>query len=126
MHVSAREIVSFQGAVTARLAAAFGADARLLDAGALGDTLTRPERLAVQLNSADQAGDSAAVIGHLIGAELAAMRPFWLGQQVLIIGGALPYADALAQQGVQAEAVDQALAWREGLEALARAVGLIA
>ncbi|HEY9040435.1 MAG TPA: 2-dehydro-3-deoxygalactonokinase [Roseovarius sp.] len=126
VHVSAGEIVSFQGAATARLAAAFGADGGLLDADALGDTLARPERLAVQLNSASLAGDAAAVIGHLIGAELAAMRPYWLGQEVLIVGGALPYADALAQQGVQAEAVDQALAWRAGLEALGRAVGMIA
>ncbi len=125
VHVSAREIVSFQGAVTARLAATFGADGPMLAADALGDTLARPERLAVQLNSACLAGDAAAVIGHLIGAELAAMRPFWLGQEVLIVGDAMPYADALAQQGVQAEAVNQALAWRAGLEAFGRAVGMI-
>ncbi len=126
VHVSAREIVSFQGAATVRLAETFGAAREVrMDADALDDTLARPERLAVQLNSACLAGDIAAVIGHLIGAELAAMRPFWLGQQVVIVGGAMPYAEALAQQGVQAATVDQALAWRAGLAALGRAFGLI-
>ncbi len=123
MHVSAGEIVSFQGAATARLAAALGAGGGRLDAGALGDTLARPERLAVQLNSACLTHDAAAMIGHLIGAELAAMRPYWLGQQVAIIGGVMPYAEALAQQGVQAEELDQAQVWRAGLAVLGRAMG---
>ncbi|MCQ0091070.1 2-dehydro-3-deoxygalactonokinase [Roseovarius sp. M141] len=125
VHVSAREIVSFQGAATHRLAAAFGAGGGPMDRDALGDTLARPERLAVQLQSASLMGDTAAIIGHLIGAELAAMRPFWLGQQVVIVGGAMPYGAALAEQGVQAEAVTQMLAWRAGLAALGRAVGLV-
>ncbi len=122
-HVSAREIVSFQGAATPRLAVAFGGG-NDLDSDALSDTLARPERLAVQLNSACLTGARAAVTGHLIGAELAAMRPFWLGQQVIIIGGALPYAEALAVQGVVAEKRDQTQAWREGLAALGRAAEL--
>ncbi len=127
VHVSAREIVSFQGAATARLAETFGAagDARM-DADALNDTLARPERLAAHLNSAGLAQNNAAVIGHLIGAELAAMRPFWLGQQIVIVGGTLPYIKALTHQGVQAECVDQINSWRAGLAALGRAMGLIA
>lgn len=126
VHVSAREIVSFQGAATARLAGVFGVGDGQMEAGALDDTLARPERLAVQLNSAGMAGDMAGVTGHLIGAELAAMRPFWLGQQILVVGEAMPYAEALGRQGVQVETVDQVQAWRAGLMELGRAAGLTA
>ncbi len=124
VHVSAREIVSFQGAMTGRLAAALGASGSDVDAAALSDTISRPERLAAQLNAATLTGDSAAVLGHLLGAELAAMRAFWLGQEVRIIGRATPYAPALALQGAMAEAVPRAKAWQAGLSVLGDAAGL--
>lgn len=124
VHVSAREIVSFQAAATGRLAAAMGAVAGAADHAALGDTLARPERLAVDLNSAAIAGDGAALWGHLIGAELAAMRPYWLGQQVMIVGAGSPYDAALSAQGVQASAIERAEAWRAGLSALGAALDM--
>jgi 2-dehydro-3-deoxygalactonokinase len=125
VHVSAREIVSFQGAATGRLAAALDAPHATFDEGALGDTMSRPERLAVHLNAAVLTGGGAAVMGHLLGAELAAMRAYWLGQDVRIIGAGAPYADALALQGVTAEAVTRAQAWQAGLLALGVAAGFI-
>jgi 2-dehydro-3-deoxygalactonokinase len=76
------------------------------------DTLSRPETLAQRLFSI-RAGqlldgtsgevDARACRGYLIGAELAAARPYWLGQEVVVAGApALPevYAKALATQGV--------------------------
>ncbi|MFX0545331.1 2-dehydro-3-deoxygalactonokinase [Roseovarius sp. S1116L3] len=124
VHVSAREVVSFQGAATGRLAAALGASGAEFDEGALGDTMSRPERLAAQLNAAALTQDVPAILGHLLGAELAAMRPYWLGQEVRIIGPAAPYAPALALQGVIAEAVPRSEAWHAGLRALGRSAGL--
>ena len=124
VHVSAREIVSFQGAATGRLAAALGASQSAFDAGALGDTMSRPERLAAHLNAASVGQSQDAILGHLLGAELAAMRAYWLGQEVRIVGAAAPYAPALAVQGVMAEAVPRAAAWQAGLMALGAAAGL--
>ena len=124
VHVSAREIVSFQSAATGRLTAAFGGAAEAADAEAVGDTLARPERLAVHLNAAHLAGDAAALLGHLIGAELAAMRRLLAGPVRTIVGAAEPYGAALAAQGVQADDVTRAQAWRGGLAALGRAWNL--
>lgn len=124
VHVSAREIVSFQGAATGRLAAALGAAGHAFDEGALGDTMSRPERLAAQVNAALLTGGSAMVLGHLLGAELASMKMYWLGQDVRIIGDPAPYAAALASQGVIVEAAPRAKAWQAGLMALGQATGL--
>ncbi|WP_138935961.1 2-dehydro-3-deoxygalactonokinase [Roseovarius arcticus] len=124
VHVSAREIVSFQGAATGRLASALGATAHAFDEGALSDTMSRPERLAAQLNAASLTGGSAVVLGHLLGAELASMKMYWLGQDVRIIGDPAPYAAALVSQGITAEAVPRAQAWQAGLLALGQAAGL--
>jgi len=123
VHVSAREIVSFQGAATGRLAAALGATGHTFDESALGDTMSRPERLATQLNAASLTGGSAMLLGHLLGAELASMKAYWLGQEVRIIGDLAPYAGALASQGVAAEAAPRAQAWQAGLMALGKAAG---
>lgn len=91
IQVSAGEIVSFQSFLTGRIARALGA-AEALDADALNDTMAQPERLATHLRSAELAGGNA-VLGHLIGAELAATRAFWLGADIRLVGsGAL--ADA--------------------------------
>lgn len=91
IQVSAGEIVSFQSFLTVRMGRALGA-AEALDAEALNDTMTQPERLATHLRSAELAGGNA-VLGHLIGAELAATRAFWLGADIRLVGsGAL--ADA--------------------------------
>jgi 2-dehydro-3-deoxygalactonokinase len=71
---------------------------------ALSETLSRPERLARALSQAmirPRAQAQGQVLGALIGAELAAARPWWLGQDLLVMGEhqAL-YSRALAAQGV--------------------------
>lgn len=86
------------GCLTPRLIADLGG-AETPDMTALSDTLSRPERLAAQLRSAQVAGDAAAITGHLVGAELAAAKVYWLGQEVVLLGQG-PYYDALKVQGV--------------------------
>lgn len=102
VHVSAGEAVSCQSFLTPRLAATLGAAASP-DPDALADSLSRPERLAAHLRSAEVTGSMAALSGHLIGAELAAARPLWLGQNVVLIAAdraGRGLADALGVQGV--------------------------
>ncbi|MCA1774271.1 MAG: 2-dehydro-3-deoxygalactonokinase [Paracoccaceae bacterium] len=126
VHVSADEVVSFQTCMTGDLFAAIsghtvlkhstggdGWDADAFDA-ALGDTISRPEKLAAKLfalraegllNGLPNAEARARLSGLLIGAEIAATKPYWLGQQVAIIGaGSLAslYLRALAAQSVLA------------------------
>ncbi|HCE72343.1 MAG TPA: 2-keto-3-deoxy-galactonokinase, partial [Ruegeria sp.] len=75
------------------------------------DGLSRPEQMLARLWSAHAAATlqglpagiaRARILGGLIGAELAATRPFWLGQQLAVMGeGEMPrlYVDALGAQG---------------------------
>lgn len=103
VHLSAGEVVSFQSFLTLRLAAALGAEGALPERAAIQDAMARPERLATLLRSAELGGNRDAILGHLLGAELAASRSYWLGRQVILLGaGALAegYADALEAQGV--------------------------
>lgn len=128
-HVSADEIVSFQTAMTGDLFAAITGhtvlrhsvqsddwdDANFEDG--LDSALARPEKLAARLfhiradgllNDLAPGAARARLSGLLIGAELAATKPYWLGQQIAVIGeGALSrlYVSALAKQAVQATAV---------------------
>lgn len=100
VHISAGEAVSMMGFVTPRLIADHSG-AAMPDETALNDTLSRPERLAAHIRSAELSGDGAALTGHLIGAEMAAARMYWLGQQMALIGDApSPYEAALLAQGV--------------------------
>ena len=122
-HISAGEVVSFRTAMSGELFALLAERSILRhsveegwDAAsflhALSETLSRPESLAVGLfgiRAADllhevgRGGAFARLSGLLIGAELAAMRPYWLGQQVAVIGAdrvARIYEQALAAQGV--------------------------
>lgn len=126
VHVSAGEIISFQGAATGRLIALLGGAVGACDCEALGDTLSRPERLAAHLYSGALSGHVAAVTGHLIGAELAAMRPYWLGQEVLVVEERGLYAAALEAQGAMVSAVASEVAWQGGLRALGQKAGLTA
>lgn len=79
---------------------------------ALDDILSRPARLAGVIAAIGQAGGGAArgrLSGALIGAELAAARAWWLGQAVVVIGGAQTaplYQAALARQGISAPVAD--------------------
>jgi 2-dehydro-3-deoxygalactonokinase len=96
-------------------------------AEAVGETLSRPERLAQRLFSirADNvlsglSPDAARgrLSGFLIGAELAAARPYWLGQEVAVAaapGLADLYAAALGAQGVAVRTLDADPLTRLGL-----------
>jgi len=94
---------------------------------AVADTLSKPEQLAARLfglRAADllQGQDAGAarsqLSGYLIGAELAATRPYWLGQQLAIIGAdavSRVYATALNQQGAFVETVNDTQSTLMGL-----------
>lgn len=123
VQVSAGEVVSFQTAMTGELFALLsqqsvlrhglgdGWDDAAFDA-AVSDMLSRPERLAARLFGIRAEGlvaglapamARARLSGLLVGAELAATRPYWLGQPVAVVGAdrlSALYARALAAQGV--------------------------
>ncbi|WP_137111656.1 2-dehydro-3-deoxygalactonokinase [Rhodobacter sp. SY28-1] len=128
VHISAGEVVSFQTFMTGEMFAllseasvlrhgmqgATGWDEAAFDA-AVSDALSKPEKLGARLFSLRAegliAGLSAAAArarlsGLLIGTELAAARPYWLGQRVTLIGAeklSAAYARALALQGIEAK-----------------------
>lgn len=129
-HISAEEVVSFQTFMTGEIFAAL-TDQSVLRHSTTGDgwcdeafargldeTLSRPEKLAASLFSIRaegllQGGDPAAararLSGLLIGAELAAAKPYWLGQEVAILGAdalARAYGKALEIQGLPATIAD--------------------
>ncbi|WP_298836934.1 2-dehydro-3-deoxygalactonokinase [uncultured Roseobacter sp.] len=144
VHLSAGEVVSFQTFMTGELFALVsgasvlrhsvsgeGWDSDAFEA-AVGDTLARPEKLAGRLfglragqllTGTDPSTARAALSGLLIGAELAAARPYWLGQNMAILGTgtqACAYRDALAPQGVSCLMVDTERATLAGLTAARR------
>jgi len=125
VHVSADEVVSFQTLMTGELFAAISETTVLRHSMGIGwddesfqagvtEAMSRPEKLAARLfslraegllNDLPKTAARARLSGLLIGAELASTKPYWLGQNVAIIGeGKLSahYASALALQGVQA------------------------
>lgn len=130
VHLSAGEIVSFQTVMTGELFATLSSQTVLRHSmtaegfdddaftAAMSDTISRPERLAARLFSIRAEsllhGQTAAqararLSGLLIGAELAATRAYWLGQQIAIIGNgkvARLYQQALETQGAQARLTD--------------------
>ncbi|TMV70579.1 2-dehydro-3-deoxygalactonokinase, partial [Thioclava sp. BHET1] len=139
--ISAGEVVSFQTFMTGEMfsllaersvlrhsVAASGWDDAAF-AAALDDALSRPDRIAARLFTlraeallADLAPETARarLSGALIGIELAAAKPYWLGQEVAIIGAsalAHAYATALQAQGVTARCHDVAEMTRAGLAA---------
>lgn len=143
--VSAGEVVSFQTCMTGELFALLsqqsvlrhgmqgdGFDEAAFDV-ALSDAISRPERLASRLfglraegllNGLGPEAARARLSGLLIGIELAATRPYWLGQPVLLVGAdrlSALYARALTAQGLTPHRVPATAATLAGL-ALARAV----
>lgn len=130
VHISLGEVVSFQTFMTGELFSLLSRQSVLRHglsgdgwnddafAGAVSDALSRPERLGSSLftlraegllHGLDAASTRARLSGLLIGSELAAARPYWLGQEVAIIGAetlSRAYVSALAQQGVSAGRVD--------------------
>jgi 2-dehydro-3-deoxygalactonokinase len=142
-HISAGEVVSFQTFMTGEQFALLSGQSVLkhsIGTGwdedafkeALNDTMSRPERLAAYLFNLrarhlleGQDPDTARgrLSGLLLGAELAASRPFWLGQHVAIIGDdalARAYSIALAAQGVPAIVADAPRMTLAGLQAAYR------
>lgn len=141
VHVSAGEVVSFRSFLSGAMLAAMAGGTvlgRWLSApdldkaafeAAVADGLSRPEQMLARLWSAHAASTlqglpagiaRARILGGLIGAELAATRPFWLGQQLAVMGeGEMPrlYVDALGAQGAPATQADAARMTRAGLVA---------
>ncbi|MCP1169978.1 2-dehydro-3-deoxygalactonokinase [Limimaricola litoreus] len=140
-HVSAGEVVSFRSFMTGELFAALSAhtvlrhsipaegwDEAAFDAG-VAETLSRPERLAAALftiraadilHGQDGAQARSRLSGLLIGAELAAAKPYWLGQQIGVIGAgglASLYVRALGAQGAPATQANATAATLAGLTA---------
>lgn len=129
-HISAGEVVSFRTFMTGEMFALLAeqsvlrhsVDSQGWDAPAfeqaVSDAMSRPERVAGDLFSLRAeallqglapATARARLSGMLIGMELAAARPYWLGQNVALIGDSTlssRYAAALMAQGVQAPCHD--------------------
>lgn len=144
VHVSAGEVVSFQSVLTGELFALLSTQSSLRhslegsgwDSTAFENGLelarSRPERLTSVLFSLrandilnDQPTDTARAYlsGLLIGAELAATRAYWLGQQIAVIGetrSVTPYVDGLRLQGVPATVADGPRMTLAGLSAAYR------
>jgi 2-dehydro-3-deoxygalactonokinase len=99
---------------------------------AVEEALTKPEKLAARLFSirADDLLDGtpadvsrARLSGLLIGAELAAAKPYWLGTNIAILGSeshSKHYARALQTQGAPATIADTARMTLAGLTAAYR------
>jgi 2-dehydro-3-deoxygalactonokinase len=139
VHVSAGEIISFRTFMTGELFDVISKgtvlrhsldhtdmDTSAFDAAA-SETLSRPEkfsgnlfslRAADLLNGQTSAVARAKLSGALIGMELAASKPYWLGQRVAVIGTnnlSDLYQRALNQQSVTIERCDTAAVTRAGL-----------
>lgn len=141
VHVSAGEVVSFQTFMTGEMFALLsqasvlrhgmatgGWDDGAFDAG-LNDALSRPDRIGAKLfgiraegliAGLTSAAARARLSGLLIGVELAAAKPYWLGQSVAIVGSeglAQSYARALRAQGADPRLVSGTDATLAGLAA---------
>lgn len=124
VHVSAGEVVSFRTFMTGEMFALLSSHSVLRHsvgtgwdadtfASAVEDALSKPQMLAARLfairadgllNGAEGDAARARLSGVLIGAELAAAKPYWLGQNVAVIGASGLsglYAQSLHSQGVE-------------------------
>lgn len=99
LHVSAGEVISLHRAASVALARAMAPI--LPEPNAISETvdavMARPERLALMAASA-HAGE---VWGAAIGAELAASKPYWLGQEVVLLADG-PLADLYSEAFLRA------------------------
>lgn len=144
--LSAGEVVSFQTFMSGELFALISQNSVLkhsvTDDGwdtdsfetAVGDAMSHPERFAARLfglradhllHQTDGSTTRATLSGLLIGSELAAARPYWLGQNIAILGTggqARAYQSALRPQGVEAMLVDTERATLAGLTAAYRQI----
>lgn len=141
--ISAGEVVSFQTFMTGEMFALLsdrsvlrhgmagkGWDDAAFDSG-LSDALSRPDRIGAYLFTLRAEGllanlspekARARLSGLLIGVELAAAKPYWLGQPVTLIGAEAlcrNYARALSTQGVEARLLPATECTLAGLASLA-------
>lgn len=139
--ISAGEVVSFRTFMTGEMFALLSKSSVLrhsLGAGwdeeaflqAVSDGLSKPEAMASRffairaeslLAGLEGAAATARLSGLLLGAELAAARPYWLGQRVALVGNATlakHYATALEAQGVGSETADATEITLAGLSAV--------
>nr|WP_319249076.1 2-dehydro-3-deoxygalactonokinase [uncultured Celeribacter sp.] len=140
-HISAEEVVSFRSVATGTVMAGLSEQPDCADlltgdaldtgafADALSDAMSRPEnftyRLAslqaeARLRGTDTAKARAVTLGFLIGFELAATRPYWLGQAIALIGDpehSAPYALALDAQFAPFSRVSRTEMLQAGLRA---------
>lgn len=139
-HISAEEVVSFRTFMTGELFALLSKHSVLrfsIGEGwdeeafveAVTDTLSRPAGIGSELFSLraaqllhDQSPDTARarLSGLLIGLELAAARPYWLGQEVVILGDdtlAKAYETGLKTQSAWCRRVPADDATLQGLKA---------
>ncbi|WP_296416888.1 2-dehydro-3-deoxygalactonokinase [Pseudooctadecabacter sp.] len=141
VHVSAGEVVSFRTFMTGEMFALLSGQSVLRHSiaatgwdedafmDAMSQTLSKPEGMAARLFSlragqlvhgTDTITARAQLSGLLIGAELAAAKPYWLGQQVAIIGAdaiSAPYVSGLVAQGVAAARADAKSTTLAGIKA---------
>ena len=138
--ISAGEVISFRTFMTGEFFALLSKSSVLRHslakgwdeeafARAVSDGLSKPEAMASRffslraeslLANLDGASATARLSGLLLGAELAAAKPYWLGQRVALIGNATlsqHYAAALALQGVTSETADATDVTLAGLRA---------
>jgi 2-dehydro-3-deoxygalactonokinase len=147
VHLSAGEVVSFRTFMTGELFALLSGQSVLRHAmagegwddaafaEALEEAMARPANVAAKLFEIRAASllaglssgaARARLSGLLIGIELAAARPFWLGQDLRILGEsgiAGAYATALEGQGVPARRLDADAMTLAGLAAAWASLG---
>lgn len=146
-HISAGEVVSFQTYLTGEMFALLSEQSVLrhgmaqggwsetaFDEG-LSEALSRPEKIAARLfalraegliGTLTAADARSRLSGLLIGIELASAKPYWLGQEVLLIGAeglAASYARALSLQGVSCKTLDATACTLAGLAAASGTLG---
>lgn len=138
-YLSANEVVSFQTFMTGEIFAYLTERSVLRHSigdgwkseaflPAVEEALSKPEALAARLfnlraddllNGADPDAARARLSGLLIGAEIAAAKPYWLGRQLMVLGsGPLMhhYIGALHAQGVRAMQGNVKVMTTEGLK----------
>lgn len=136
VHISAGEIVSFQSFVTGDFVAT---TLQSLDVtgrpgvgmnDAVSSAISKPEAVAARIGSIE-AGHRLGIIpdqtvcdevwGLFLGLELAAARPYWLGQRVALVGAGErkeAYRSAMQAQGVLLEDADEEDAILAGFRAI--------
>lgn len=140
VQISAGEVVSFRTFMTGELFALLSTQSVLRHsigegwddeafAEAVSDAMAKPEAMAARLFSLraesllhglSPDAARARASGLLIGAELAAARPYWLGQEIVLIGAeklSALYAAALTAQGAAPKIADGTATTLAGLTA---------